>query len=128
VGDGVPIESRAQCLSAHVQECIDSDAAPFPIGSYVHIGKGHGACMQSVLSMHRLLKMRLATAPEGTVNYTKLCSVLECPVRKWPQLNSTGKAADHWAAGLAQAIRCAMGHCRVMVQQPRKFEQRGGNS
>ena len=80
--------------------------------------------MQSVLTMLHLLKMMLITVPEGIVNYTKLCSVLECLVRKWPQLNSTSKAADQWASGLAQAIRCAMGHCRVMVQQPRKIEQR----
>ena len=41
VGDDVPIDSWAQCLTAHVQECIDCDTAPFPIGSYVRIGKGH---------------------------------------------------------------------------------------
>ena len=60
----------------------------------------------------------------GIVNYTKLCSVLEWLVGKWPELNSTSKAADQWASGLGQGIRCAMGHCRVVVQQPRKFEQR----
>ena len=27
-------------------------------------------------------------------------------------------------AALAQGIKCAMGHCRLMVQQPKKFEQR----
>ena len=77
VGDGVPIDTWAQCLSDHVQECIDAGIAPFPSGSYVHIGKGHGACMQSVLSMLHLLMMMFTTAPEGIVNYTKLCSVLE---------------------------------------------------
>ena len=30
VGDGVPIESWAQCLSDHAQECIDCGIAPFP--------------------------------------------------------------------------------------------------
>ena len=105
MGDGVPIDSWAQCLSDHVQECIDAGITPFPIGSYIHIGKGRCACMQSVLSMLRLLKMRFTTAPEGVVNYTKFCSALECLVRKLPQLNSTSKAADQWASGLAQAIR-----------------------
>ena len=80
--------------------------------------------MQRVLSMLRLLKMMCTTAPEGVVNYTKLRSVLECLVRKWPHLNSTSKAADQWAAALAQGIRCAMGHRKLMVQQPKKFEQR----
>ena len=49
----------------------------FPIGSYVHIRSAHAACMQSVMSMLQLLKMMLSRAPEGIVNYTKLCSVLE---------------------------------------------------
>ena len=124
VGDGVPIDSWAQCLSDHVQECIDCGIAPFPIGSYVHIRSAHAACMQSVMSMVQLLKMMFTRAPEGIVNYTKLCSVLEWLVGKWPELNSTSKAADQWAAALAQGIRCAMGHCRLMVQQPKKFEQR----
>ena len=31
---------------------------------------------------------------------------------------SKQKAADLWASGPAEAIRCAMGHCRVLVQQP----------
>ena len=114
-GDDIPIDSWAQCLTAHVQECIDCDTAPFPIGSYVRIGKGHGACMQSVLSMLHLLEMMLTTAPQGVVNYTKLCSVLECLVRKWPQLNSTSKAAGQWASGLAQAIRCAMGALHALA-------------
>ena len=74
--------------------------------------------------MLHLLKMMFTRAPGGIVNYAKLCSVLQCLVRKWPHLNSTSKAADQWASGLAQAIRCAMGHCRVMVQQPARFEQR----
>ena len=76
VGDGIPIESWAQCLSDHVQECIDAGTVPFPMGSYVHIGKGHGACMQSVLSMLHLLRMMFTMAPEGIVNDKKLCSVL----------------------------------------------------
>ena len=106
-----------------MQECIDAGIAPFPIGRHAHIGKGHGACMQSVLSMLHLVKMMLTMAPDGTVNYTKLCSVLECLVRKLPQLNSTSKAPGQWASGLAQAIRCAMGHCKIMAQQPKRFEQ-----
>ena len=65
VGDGVPIDTWAQCLSGHVQECIDAGIAPFPIDSHVHIGKGHGACMQSVLSMLHLLKMMFTMAQEG---------------------------------------------------------------
>ena len=77
VGDGVPIESWAQCLSDHVQECIDCGIAPFPIGSYAHIRSAHAACMQSVMSMVQLLKMMFTRAPEGIVSYTKLCSVLE---------------------------------------------------
>ena len=124
MGDTVPTESWAQCLSGHVQECRDSDVAPFPIGNYAHIRSTQGACIQSVLSMLHLLKMMFTRAPGGIVNYAKLCSVLHCLVRKWPHLNSTSKAADQWASGLAQAIRCAMGHCRVMVQQPARFEQR----
>ena len=124
VGDGVPIDSWEQCLSDHVQECIDCGIAPFPIGSYVHIRSAHAACMQSVMSMVQLLKMMFTRAPEGIVNNKKLCSVLEWLVGKWPELNSTSKAADQWASGLAEAIRCAMGHCRVLAKQPRKFEQR----
>ena len=54
-------------------------------------------------------------------HYTKLCSVLEWLVGKWPELNSASKAADQWASGPAEAIRCAMGHCRVLVQQPQHF-------
>ena len=123
VGDGVPIDTWAQVLSDHVQECIDAGIAPFPIGSYVHIGKGHGACMQSVLSMLHLLKMMCTMAPEGIVSYTTLCSVLECLVGKWPQLNPTSKAADQWAAALAQGIRCVMGHCRLMAQNPRSLSR-----
>ena len=124
VGDGVPIDSWAQCMSQYVEECIGRGIAPFPIGSYVHIRSAHAACMQSVMSMLQLLKMMFSRAPEGIVNYTKLCSVLEWLLGKWPELNSTGKAPDQWAAALAQGIRCAMGHCRLMVQQPKKFEQR----
>ena len=77
VGDGVPIDSWAQCLSDHVQECIGCGIAPFPIGSYVHIRSAHAACMQSVVGMLHLLKMMFTRALEGIVNYTKLCSVLE---------------------------------------------------
>ena len=124
VGGGVPLDNWARALSDYVQECIDSGIAPFPIGGYVHIPSAHGACMQSVLSMFQLLKMMFTRAPEGVVNYTKLCSVLEWLVGKWPELNSTSKAADQWAAALAQGIRSAMGHCRLMVQRPKKFEQR----
>ena len=124
VGDGVPIDSWAQCMSQYVEECIGRGIAPFPIGSYVHIRSAHAACMQSVMSMLQLLKMMFSRAPEGIVNYTKLCSVLEWLLGKWPELNSTGKAPDQWDAALAQGIRCAMGHCRLMVQQPKKFEQR----
>jgi nitrogen fixation protein FixH len=80
--------------------------------------------MQSVMGMLHLLKMMFTRAPEGIVNYTKLCSVLEWLLGKWPELNSTSKAADQWAAALAQGIRCAMGHCRLMVQQLKKCEQR----
>ena len=124
VGDGVPIDSWAQCMSQYVEECTGRGIAPFPIGSYVHIRSAHAACMQSVMSMLQLLKMMFSRAPGGIVNYTKLCSVLEWLLGKWPELNSTGKAPDQWAAALAQGIRCAMGHCRLMVQQPKKFEQR----
>jgi hypothetical protein len=77
--------------------------------------------MQSVMSMLQLLKMMFTRAPEGIVNYTKLCSVLEWLVGKWPELNSTSKAADQWAAALAQGIRCTRGHCRLMVERPKKF-------
>ena len=63
MGDGVPIDTWVQCLSDHVQECIVAGIAPFPIGSHAHIGKGHGACMQSVLSMLHLLKMMFTMAP-----------------------------------------------------------------
>ena len=65
VGDGVPIDSRGQCLSDHVQECIACGIAAFPIGSYVHIRSAHAACMQSVLSMAQLLKKMFTRAPEG---------------------------------------------------------------
>ena len=68
VGDGVPIDSCAQCLSAYVQECIDCGTAPFPIGIYVHIRTAHAACMQSVRGMLQLLKMMFTRAPEGIVN------------------------------------------------------------
>ena len=121
VGDG---DSWEQCLSDHVQECIACGIAAFPIGSYVHTRSAHAGRMQSVMSMVQLLKMMFTRAPEGIVNYTKLCSVLELLVGKWPELNSTSKAADQWAAALAQGIRCAMGHCRLMAQQPKKFGQR----
>ena len=77
VGDGVPIDSWAQCLSDHVQECIDCGIAPFPIGSYARIRSANAIRMQSVLSTLQLLKMMFTRAPEGIVNYTKLCSVLE---------------------------------------------------
>ena len=77
VGGGVPLDNWARALSDYVQECIDSGIAPFPIGGYVHIPSAHSACMQSVLSMFQLLKMMFTRAPEGIVNYTKLCSVLE---------------------------------------------------
>ena len=77
VGDGVPLDAWVQCLSGHVQDCIASGIATFPIGSYVHIRSAHAACMQSVMSMLQLLKMMFTRAPEGIVNYTKLCSVLE---------------------------------------------------
>ena len=85
VGDGVPIDSWAQCLSGHVQECIDCGTAPFPTGNYVHSRSAHAACMQGVVGMLRLLKIMLTRAPEGIVNYTKLCSVLDWLVGKWPQ-------------------------------------------
>ena len=124
VGDGVPSACWAQCLNGHVQECLASDVAPFPIGAYAQIRRSQGAYLQSVLSTHHLLKTMFTRAPGGIVNYTKLCLGLEVLVSKWPQLNSTTKPADQWASGLAQSIRCAMGHCRLMVQQPKKFEQR----
>ena len=59
------MESWAQCLSDHVQECRDSDVAPFPIGNYAHIRSTQGACIQSVLSMLHLLKMMFTRAPGG---------------------------------------------------------------
>ena len=67
VGDGVPIDSWAQCMSQYVEECIGRGIAPFPIGSYVHIRSAHAACMQSVMSMLQLLKMMFSRAPEGIV-------------------------------------------------------------
>ena len=82
VGDGVPIDSWAQCMSQYVEECIGRGIAPFPIGSYVHIRSAHAACMQSVMSMLQLLKMMFSRAPEGIVNYTKLCSVLRSSMRQ----------------------------------------------
>ena len=42
-------------------------------------------------------------------HHTKLCSVLEWLVGKWPELNSASKAADLWASGPAEAIRRARG-------------------
>ena len=71
VGDGVSLDSWAQCLSAYVQECIDCGTAPFPIGIYVHIRTAHAACMQRVRGMLQLLKMMFTRAPVGVVNYTK---------------------------------------------------------
>ena len=44
----------------------------FPLGR-----TAHAACMQSVRGMLQLLKITFTRAPEGIVNYTKLCSVLE---------------------------------------------------
>ena len=72
--------------------------------------------MQSLMSMLQLLKMMFTRAPEGIVNNTNLCSVLEWLVGKRPELN--------WAAALRTGIRCARGHCTLMVQQPMKFEHR----
>ena len=42
-------------------------------------------------------------------HHAKLCSVLEWLVGKWPELNSASRAADLWASGPAEAIRCARG-------------------
>ena len=82
VGDGVPSACWAQWLSGHVEECIASDIAPFPIGAYAQMRRSQGACLQSVLSMHHLLKMMFTRAPGGIVNYTKLCLGLELLVSK----------------------------------------------
>ena len=93
MGDKVPMESWAKCLSDNVQECLDSDVAPFPIGSYAHIRSTQGACIQSVPGMLHLLKMMCTRAPGGIVNYAKLCSVLQCLLGKevaTPELNKQG--------------------------------------
>ena len=48
----------------------------FPLATMSTFAREHGACTQSVLSMLHLSKMMLTMAPEGSVDYTKLCSVL----------------------------------------------------
>ena len=80
----------------------------FPLGR-----TAHAACMQSVRGMLQLLKMTFTRAPEGIVT-----------TQSYAQCWRAGKAADQWAAALAQGIRCAMGPCRLMAQQPKKFEAR----
>ena len=58
-------------------------------------------------------------------HHTKLCSVLEWLVGKWPGLNSASKAADLWASGPAEAIRCARGTAGSWCSNPIFFELRG---
>ena len=123
-GDDVTTERWTQVLRKHVEDSMLKGQVPFPIGSYATARMGQAACCLSLLALGSLLTALFKEAPQGIVSHCKLVAVLLTMVGQWPQLNQGQRNNVKWAAFMAQAIRVAMAHCRKLVQQPRKFEQR----
>jgi len=93
-------------------------------GKYVSLKMNGTADAPSLVVMAPVLKALFGEAPVGILNRETLKAALLNLLAKKPFIYTGKQVKDDWADLLANSLRVAMAHCRLMKLIPGRFEQR----
>jgi len=125
-GKGAPVaaDRLGIVLEEYVDMCVQSGCKAFAVGKYVSLKMNGTADAPSLVVMAPVLKALFGEAPVGIVNRETLKAALLNLLAKKPFIYTGKQAKDDWADVLANSLRVAMAHCRLMKLITGRFEQR----